>query len=161
MRHQQELYGFIYTLVPNRADAEDLLQQTSLVLWQKFDEFDADKSFPAWACGVAHFLALRHLRKKRRTRVVFSDELIAQLAETHQSRKEGHLADTTVLAGCIEELSENDQKLIELCYVAERNFKAAAATLNRPVTGVYMSLVRVRRLLMDCLRRNNAREVRT
>lgn len=158
--HQQRLYGFIYTLVLNPADAEDLLQQTSLVLWRKFHEFDPSKSFPAWACRIAHFQVLHYLREKRRSRVVFSDELIAQLAETRHRREETHLADPVTLAGCMEELSEGDRKLIELCYSAKRNIKAAAAALDRPVTSVYMSLVRVRRLLMDCIRRANAEEGR-
>jgi RNA polymerase sigma-70 factor (ECF subfamily) len=156
--HQRRLYGFIYTLVPNPADAEDLLQQTSLVLWQKFAEFDLDRSFPAWACGIAHFLVLNHLREKRRSRIVFSDELIARLAETRQNREEANLADPVALAGCIEALSESDRKLIGLCYTTKHNIKSAAAALGRPVTSVYMSLVRVRRLLMDCVRRTNAEE---
>ena len=156
--HQRTLYGFIYTLVPNPADAEDLLQQTSLVLWQKFDEFDLDSSFSAWACQIAHFTVLHYLRKKRRSRVVFDDELIARLAETRHDREEVHLSDRAVLAECVEELSEGDRKLIKLCYAAKRNIKAAAAALDRPVASVYMSLVRVRRLLMDCIRRTNAEE---
>jgi RNA polymerase sigma-70 factor, ECF subfamily len=154
--HQRRLYGFIYTLVPNPADAEDLLQKTSLVLWQKFNEFDLARSFPAWACGIAHREVLHYLRAKRRSRVVFSDELIARLAQIRQKREESRRADPGVLAGCVEELSENDRKLVKLCYATKRNIKAAAATLDRPVASVYMSLVRIRRLLMDCIRRTNA-----
>ena len=160
MLHQQRLYGFIYTLVPNPADAEDLLQQTSLILWQKFEEFDLDRSFHAWACGIAHFQVLHYLRGKRRSRVVFSDELIAQLAETRHNREESFLADPVALAGCIDGLSERDRKLIKLCYATKRNIKAAAAALDRPVTSVYMSLVRVRRLLLACIQRTNAEEGR-
>ena len=156
--HQRRLYGFIYTLMPNPADAEDLLQQTNLVLWQKVDEFDLDKSFPAWACGIAHFLVLNHLREKRRSRVVFSDELIARLAETRHNHEEADLADPVALADCVNELSETDRKLIELCYTVKHNIKAAAAALDRSAASVYVSLVRVRRLLMDCIRRTNAEE---
>jgi RNA polymerase sigma-70 factor, ECF subfamily len=157
---QRTLYGFIYTLVPNPADAEDLLQQTSLVLWQKFDEFDRDRDFSAWACGIARFTVLDYLKKKRRERVVFSDELIAQLAETRHDYEDAQLADPVALAGCIEELSEIDRKLIGLCYGVKRDTKAVAAALGRPVASVYVSLTRVRRLLMDCLQRTNTEEVR-
>jgi RNA polymerase sigma-70 factor, ECF subfamily len=160
MQHQQRLYGFIYTLVPNPSDAEDLLQQTSLIMWQKFNEFDRARSFPAWACGIAHLEVLRYLRDKRRSRVVFSDEAVARLAQVRHKREEAHLVDPDVLAGCIKELSESDRKLIRLCYAAKRNIKAAAAALDRPAASVYMSLVRIRRLLMDCIRRSNAEEVR-
>jgi RNA polymerase sigma-70 factor, ECF subfamily len=156
--HQRTLYGFIYTFVPNAADAEDLLQQTSLVLWQKFDEFDAQRSFSAWACGIARFTVLDYLKKKRRSRVIFDDELIACLAETRRNREQVHLSDRALLAECVEELSEGDRKLIRLCYAANRTIKAAAAALDRPVASVYMSLVRVRRLLMDCIRRTSAEE---
>jgi RNA polymerase sigma-70 factor, ECF subfamily len=156
--HQRKLYGFIYTLVPNTADAEDLLQQTSLVLWQKFNEFNLNSSFSAWACQIAHFEVLHYLRGKRRSRVVFSDELIARLAKIRHNREEIHLADRGVLAGCVEELSGADRKLLELCYAVKHNIKAAAAALERPVESVYVSLVRVRRLLMDCIRRTTTEE---
>lgn len=156
--HQRTLYGFIYTLVPSPADAEDLLQQTSLVLWQKFDKFDLDSSFSAWACQIAHFTVLDYLKKKRRSRIVFDDELVARLAETRQSREAVHLSDRASLTECVEKLSESDRKLIKFCYAAKRNIKTAAAALDRPVASVYMSLVRVRRLLMDCIRRTNTEE---
>jgi RNA polymerase sigma-70 factor (ECF subfamily) len=101
---------------------------------------------------------LKHLRKKRRSRVVFSDEVIARLAEVRHSAEETQLADPVALAGCIEELSENDRKLIGLCYTTKHNIKAAAAAIGRPVASVYVSLVRVRRLLMDCIGQANAEE---
>ena len=42
-------------LLPNEQDAQDVFQRTSLVLWQKFDQFDSDRDFLPWACGVAHY----------------------------------------------------------------------------------------------------------
>jgi RNA polymerase sigma-70 factor, ECF subfamily len=156
--HQRKLYGFIYTLVPNPPDAEDLLQQTNLILWQKSEEFDLNSNFSAWAYRIAHLEVLHYLREKRRNRVVFNDELITRLAKIRQDREETHLSDRAALAGCVEKLSEADRRLIELCYATHRNIKAAAATLDRPVVSVYMSLVRVRRLLMDCIRQANAEE---
>jgi DNA-directed RNA polymerase specialized sigma24 family protein len=69
-----------------------------------------------------------------------------------------HLSKRSFLTKCVEELSDGDRKLIKLCYAAKHNIKGAAAALDRPVTSVYMSLVRVRRLLMDCIRRTSAEE---
>jgi RNA polymerase sigma-70 factor (ECF subfamily) len=156
--HQRRLYGFIYTLVPNRADAEDLLQQTSLVLWQKFDEFDPNSNFSAWACRIAHFKVSHYLREKRRSRVVFDDDVIARLAEIRQDREEKNLSDWDRLNHCIEQISESDQQLLHLCYGAERSIKMAAAACERSAASVYVSLVRIRRLLMDCVRRATAEE---
>ena len=38
-QHQRRIFGYLYTLVPDRHDAEDLLQETSLVICEKFHEF--------------------------------------------------------------------------------------------------------------------------
>lgn len=158
--HQRRLYGFIYTLVPNPADAEDLLQQTSLILWRKFSEFDLDTDFSAWACRIARFEVLNYLKHKRRSRVVFNNETIVRLAEIRADRAEMHCSDRAALAGCVEKLPESDRKLINLCYATKRNMKAAAAALDRPVASVYTSLVRVRRVLMECIRQANIEEGR-
>src|SRR5262249_35538535 len=37
---QTRLYGYIHSLVRDLNDADDLFQQTSLILWKKFDEYD-------------------------------------------------------------------------------------------------------------------------
>ena len=52
-RHQHRILAYIYTLVPNRADAEDLLQDTAVLLWEKFAQFELGTDFIAWACRVA------------------------------------------------------------------------------------------------------------
>ena len=61
-RHQSQLFGYIYSLVRDLDDADDLFQQTSLVLWDKFDLFDPSRSFVGWACGVARYEVLNFLR---------------------------------------------------------------------------------------------------
>ncbi len=39
VQHQDRVYGYIVTMLPNRHDAEDVFQQTSLILWGKWDQF--------------------------------------------------------------------------------------------------------------------------
>ena len=63
-RHQGQLFGYIHSLVRDLDDADDLFQQTSLVLWDKFDQFDASRSFVCWACGVARYEVLNFLRRE-------------------------------------------------------------------------------------------------
>ena len=53
--HQRQLLGYIFTLVGNMDDAEDLLQQTNLILWRKFDDYQPGTDFIRWACYVAAF----------------------------------------------------------------------------------------------------------
>ena len=50
-QHQSQLFGYIHSLVRDLNDADDLFQQTTVILWNKFAEFDRRRSFVAWACG--------------------------------------------------------------------------------------------------------------
>ena len=45
MKHQRKLFGYILTLVPSRADAEDILQEASLTICEKFSSFEPGTNF--------------------------------------------------------------------------------------------------------------------
>src|SRR5262245_16710123 len=82
-RDQTRLYGYIHSLVLDLNDADDLLQQTTLILWKKFGGFDRDRSFFAWACGIARLEVANFLRSRGRQRLYFSDELNLLLIEAN------------------------------------------------------------------------------
>src|SRR2546422_8450823 len=80
-QNQSRLYGYVHCLVRDLNDADDLFQQTTLILWKKFAEFDRRGSFFAWACGVARLEVANFLRSRARHRLYFSDELNLLLVE--------------------------------------------------------------------------------
>ena len=55
-RHHSQLYAYIFAVVKNQADAEDLFQSVCLVLWQKFELFQPNSSFFPWARQTAKFM---------------------------------------------------------------------------------------------------------
>ena len=65
-RHERLVYGYILSLVPNWADADEILQETNIRLWEEFEKFEAGTNFAAWAVRVAHFqvLTTRWLRSR-------------------------------------------------------------------------------------------------
>ena len=77
---QTMLYAYILMLLPSHDDADDVLQETNLVLWRKADEFVDGTEFGAWACRVAHFQVRAWLRDAQRDRHVFDPELLGSLA---------------------------------------------------------------------------------
>src|SRR5947208_8192852 len=80
-RSQTRLYGYIHSLVRDLNDADDLFQQTSLILWKKFGEFDPRRSFFSWACGIARLEVANFVRTRARQRLYFSDDLSLMLIE--------------------------------------------------------------------------------
>src|SRR5213080_4118655 len=81
-RHQRQVFSYIYVLVPNRADAEDLLQETSLVICEKFHEFRPGTDFVAWACQIAYWRVRYSRQKFARSKVVFDQQIVDVLAQT-------------------------------------------------------------------------------
>src|SRR5215207_9490543 len=81
-RHQRQIFSYIYVLVPNRSDAEDLLQETSLVICEKFHEFREGSDFVAWACQIAYW-RIRYSRQRfARSKVIFNQDLLEAVART-------------------------------------------------------------------------------
>ena len=68
----RRIYTYILTLLPNRTDAEDVFQDVSALLWEKFHEFTPGTQFGAWACRIAYFKALKHRSRNAVRNRIFS-----------------------------------------------------------------------------------------
>jgi RNA polymerase sigma-70 factor (ECF subfamily) len=151
---QSRLFGYIHSLVRDLDDADDLFQQTTLILWNKFDDFDPARSFLSWACGVARLEVCNFLRSRGRQRLYFSDDLNLLLAEaqdemTHDESEERRIA----LSGCVEKLRQRDRQLLDECYGLEGGVSEVAGRHGRSPQSVHNSLRRIRRSLFECIRR--------
>lgn len=158
-QHQTQLFGYIYSLVRDLDDADDLFQQTSLVLWDKFDLYDPSKSFIAWACGVARFEVSNFLRSRSRQRLYFSDNLAMMLIEAHDELGEEPLEDRrNALAECMTKLRPKDQQLLDACYGRSARIPEVAERWGRSTQSIHNSLRRIRRMLLECVSRSLAHE---
>lgn len=156
-RHQVQLMGYIYALVHNMDDAEDLYQQSSLVLWRKFDQFDANTDFFRWASTIARYEVMNFLRTRATRRQYFSDRFMELLANDRTPDVNSHMElRRQALAGCVKKLSQSDRRLVEMCYSGHLLVKDAAAALRRPAKSVSDSLSRIRRTLYECINRTLA-----
>src|SRR5579862_676273 len=81
-RHQRQIFSYIYALVPNRYDAEDLLQETSVVICEKFHEFEEGTDFVAWGCQIAYWRIRYSRQKYARSKVVFDQQIVDAIAQT-------------------------------------------------------------------------------
>ncbi len=160
-RDQSRLFGYIHSLVRDLNDADDLFQQTTLILWKKFREFDRQRSFFSWACGVARLEIANFLRSRSRQRLYFSDDLSLLLVETQAELSDGELEDRRdALARCVEKLRPQDRDLLTECYEHDEGIHSAADRRQRSTQSVYNSLRRIRRVLFECIARTLAQESR-
>jgi RNA polymerase sigma-70 factor, ECF subfamily len=149
--HDRGIYKHILTLLIDHNTTQEVFQETSVVLWQKFDEFQPGSNFLAWACRVAYFEVLRYRQNRRRERLRFDDGLLQTLAE-ERAAVEGDLqARRAALPGCMERLPPGDRELVEQRYASEETILQIARRTGRPPNTLYKALERIRRTLMKCI----------
>jgi len=150
-QHQRRIFGYIYTLVPFRHDAEDILQETSLVICEKFDQFKPGTDFAAWACQIAYWEVRRARQKFARSKVLFNQEVVDAIAETAAELAPGMSARREALAKCLEKLHPRDRELLMTRYEPGSGVEQAAKRSGRSLEAAYKALARLRKLLLDCV----------
>lgn len=154
---QRKLYVYIVTLLGSDRDADDILQDTNLILWQKFEQFKQSTSRIAWAREVARYEVLRFRRLRLRDTPTLEPSVIDALARHLDNCDER--ASTLLneaLPGCMEKLSDADRELIDLRYAGGMAVKVLAERSHRSVNAVSLSLGRIRRQLAKCMERTRA-----
>jgi RNA polymerase sigma-70 factor (ECF subfamily) len=149
--YQESLYAYLLTLVPVREVARDLLQDTCVKLWSKWDDFLPDSNFLAWACRVAYFTVLAYRRDRARERTVFDNSVLEQLAKVGQEQVAESPRSAVALDECLSALPQQQRKLILERYSADNSVQKLAADSGRSAKGLAVSLHRIRQALMDCV----------
>lgn len=150
-RDRERILAYIFSLVPHSADAEDIFQKCSLVLWRKFGEFHRDQAFLAWACTVAAYEVLNYLRTSSRNRLHFDDDLVRQLAEHRTHSLPEYDNRLSALRDCLKRLTVEQRDLIEAAYGSTPTIKEFARTTGIAVQTLYNRLGRLRRQLLECV----------
>ncbi|MCF6313998.1 MAG: sigma-70 family RNA polymerase sigma factor [Verrucomicrobiales bacterium] len=157
-RSEPALRAFIRSLLPSWDDANEVMQNTSLVLWRKFDTFDQNTEFLKWAFVVARFEVLKYRRSIARDRHVFDEDLINRLA-TEAAEESDHLqAERRALQACLSKLPATQQDLIKAAYQPGIKIKELAEKIGKTATALYKSLNRTRQQLLVCIERSIAQE---
>ena len=131
---QRGLYAYILQLLPNRTDADDVLQATNLVIWSKREQFVEGSEFAAWAARIAYFEVLTHRKRKSRERLCFDDSLVHLLSREADADAGQIDVVLALLRRCMEKLSETDRQLVEHA-VCRRPAAARDCPAGGPVTG--------------------------
>lgn len=151
-RAQSSLYAYIYSLMPDSNQAEDLLQETNTTLWKKASDFEPGTSFLAWSCQVAYFKVLSHRRRLARDRHLFDDNLVDYLAERQAARLEQLDSRRDALRQCLQKLPADHRDLVEKRYRAGGTVQSIAEKSGKTAGVVSQTLYRIRTELLDCIR---------
>ena len=150
-KHDVRLAEYIHTLVPLWHDAEDIIQNTKLRLWEQFDSFQPGTDFAAWAFTIARYMVKAHRKTCQRRRTCLSDDLLETISREYSDVSRSTDDRASALAECVKLLNAGSRRLLGLCCKSHRKIKDIAGDLGQTPSATYQALSRIRRQLFDCV----------
>lgn len=159
LRHQQQIYAFIYSLLPVREAAEDVLQETCVTIVEKYREFERGTNFVAWANTIAFWKVRQARVRYARSKLIFHSERVQELlAQSHDDIQKELEDRHEALDRCLKKLKDQDRKFILTRYRAKNGVADAAKLSGRTVKATYKALGRIREALGQCVAKELAKE---
>ena len=161
------LMAYLYASTGDSALAEDLVQETFVVAFQKRDELDDVPSFGAWLRGVARNVLRRHYEKSAREPMLLSSNILERLEEPAAMLEQAHLNPdyesqrVLVLRKCVQKLTERARTLIQGRYQENLSIEQLAERSGLALGSVPVVLHRARAALMNCITKKMALSAHT
>jgi len=151
LANEREIFRYVVALVPPTADAQEIVQQTAVVLWEKFDQYDSSRRFAPWACRFALNIARQWMGRRQRWKALLDGGLAEELALRREQLRPEFDARLVHLANCLQKLPEKHRSLVDGYYFQQLGVETLAQQAQRTVAAVYKALQRIRRRLRDCM----------
>ena len=154
VRHQQEIYAYILTLVPHVNDADDVFQDGMTVMWRKFDQFKPGTNFAAWGIQIVRYEILEYRRNlARRKRVFIEDSLFETLLDYVPTIQDELAVRIEALRKCQALLDDRARRIIKMRYEHNTPAEEMAPYLKVSRRHVYHILGQINGVLLRCMRR--------
>jgi RNA polymerase sigma-70 factor (ECF subfamily) len=151
LRSERDIFRYVAAMVPNIRDAEDIVQQTALELWKKFEDYDSLRPFTPWACRFALISVRRWVERHQRWQTLLKGGLAEELALRREQLRPELEVRLERLEGCLGKLPNDQRTLVEGYYFDKGNIEKVAQSSGRTVAATYKALQRIRQVLQLCV----------
>ena len=146
------LRAYLRSLVNDQNHLSEVLQNTFIVGWKKYDQFTGNEAdFTKWLCIIGKYEALKHRQSLARDRLILSEELVQQIANEGESDISSYSLWIGRLDECITKLSPSNQEIIKEAYSPDCSIKELAQRVSQTPNTLYQKLSRIRNQLAICM----------
>ncbi|UUO08741.1 sigma-70 family RNA polymerase sigma factor [Blastopirellula sp. J2-11] len=149
--NQERLKAYVYSLIFNWNDAEEVFQRTSLGLWRKWEQFDPQRDFLPWAFGMARVEAKRFLAEKGKQELMLSDAAMESLDMAMVEGVDGWNERLAALEQCVKKLPSLQRSLLWASYKKANSVEQVGQLFGLSTNAVYKRLRRIREQLHQCI----------
>jgi RNA polymerase sigma-70 factor (ECF subfamily) len=165
---QPKIFGYIVSLMSTLSDADEVLQETSIVMWTKFDDFALPTTFNektidefvAWGNQIAFYKVLNLRRKKGLSTTCFSDNTLQLISDEWAKQEQSRALEKRrqALKLCLDLLPVSQKEVLKQYYWHEVPVEQIASDSSRTTASVYKILQRVRNGLHQCINNRIAQQ---
>ena len=150
--NQRKIYSFVLTAVGRQSIAEEIMQQTLLVMWRNFSRFKEGTNFSAWGKEIARYEIFNY-RKKKAKGLLLDHESLSRVLEASQKVEKSSDQRIKALDGCLKKLAERKRRLIYYRYNKGLSCSLIAEKMNSPISTIYKTFARIHATLQECIYR--------
>jgi RNA polymerase sigma-70 factor (ECF subfamily) len=151
--NSSRINSFIFCMVPNESDAEDILQETTITMWEKYDTYQQGTDFVAWAVTIAKYKILEFRRKNKAKNLLLDDAVLTLLEEDSRNLFDDTEQRTRALRQCVQKLPKKDRDFIKLKYSQGLPAKRISQRIGISMAAVYRVNARLHAILFGCIQR--------
>lgn len=159
--HQAAVRWCLVRWVRDPATADDLAQEVFLAAYKNLAACRSADSLRSWLLGIARNMAIQHARTEARRRQKEQGPLAIQLAEwrieqlqQQPGNDREYEAQFHTLRQCVQQLAPESRRVVEEHYFHRQTVQSIAQRQGRGAGAVRMMLLRIRKTLGECLRKN-------
>lgn len=148
---QRKLFLYVLSLVPRPGEAEEIVQDVSVVLWRRFEDFREGEDFFRWACGIARYEVLKYWEQKAHQARLLSPEFLESVAADAVSAVETADRRRDALDECLRQLRPHHRQLLSQRYLEQISTDRLAELYGKSVEAIRRMLHRIRMALLKCV----------
>jgi len=162
-RYQGKLFAYLYRLIGNRDEAEDLLQDVFIKAFKNLHSYDSSRKFSSWIYRIAHNEAVNFIKRKSLKRFVSWEDVSSTKDKLESSSSEESADDAWIRKESIKEVDDAINKLpikykqvLLLRYFSDKSYEEIGEILGKPVNTVGTLINRAKKKLSEEMAKTEA-----
>lgn len=157
-RYQKKLFTYLYHLVGNREETEDILQNVFVKVYNNIKSFDTKRKFSSWIYRIAHNEAINFLKKRNKRRFISWEDIIASKDKLETSSEEKTPVENWIskevreeVQGALDRLPRKYKEVLVLRYFLDKSYEDIGEILKKPVNTVGTLINRAKKKLLEVI----------
>jgi len=159
-RYQGKLFAYLYRLIGNREESQDLLQDVFIKAYRNLNSYDTERKFSSWIYRIAHNEAVNHIKRKSLKRFISWESITSTKDKLEASSSIEDGADKAWLRKeqgqevekAIRQIPFKYRQVLVLRYYSDKSYEEISEILGKPVNTVGTLINRAKRKLAEEMR---------